>query len=75
MPAITLDQANAQLAAYLKAEERVLIGQSATVDGRSVAMADLVAIQRGIKLWTERVNELEQRALGRRRCVTVSPRW
>jgi len=75
MPAITLETAQASLAAYLAAEEKVLTGQSATVDGRTLQMADLNAIQRGVKLWEQRVNVLENKALGRGRCRTVSPRW
>lgn len=75
MPAITLETAQASLAAYLAAEEKVLTGQSATVDGRTLQMADLASIQRGVKLWEQRVNVLENKALGRGRCRTVSPRW
>lgn len=75
MPAITLEQANAQLTAYLAAETKVLLGQAATLDDRSITLADLKSIQAGVKLWTDRVNELSQRALGNKRCRTVSPRW
>lgn len=75
MPAITLEQANTQLAAYLAAETQVLLSQSATLEGRSVTKADLASIQTGIKLWSQRINELNARALGNTRCRTVSPRW
>ena len=75
MPAITLETAQAQLAAYLAAEEKVLLGQSATVDGRTLQLADLNAIQRGIKLWESRVDVLENKSLGRGRCRTVAPGW
>lgn len=75
MPAITLETAQAQLAAYLAAEEKVLLGQSGTVDGRSLTLADLDSIQRGIKLWEQRVDVLQNKALGRGRCRTVSARW
>lgn len=75
MPAITLETAQAQLAAYLAAEEKVLTGQSATIDGRTLQLADLASIQRGVKLWEQRVDVLENKALGRGRCRTVSARW
>lgn len=75
MPAFTLEQANTQLAAYLAAETRVLAGQSATLGDRSVTLADLGAIQKGIALWAGRVDEYSRTALGRSRCRTVVPRW
>lgn len=77
MPAITLDQAQAQLAAYLAAEEKLLTGgQSATLpNGNQLTLAELSQVQAGIKLWESRVNALEQTSLGRRRCRNVSPGW
>lgn len=76
MPAITLETAQAKLAAYLAAEEKVLTGQSATLpNGNQLTLADLSKIQAGVKLWEGRVDVLLNSAAGRGRCRTVSPRW
>lgn len=76
MAAFTLETAQAQLAAYLAAEEKVLLGQSASLpNGNQLTLADLGAVQAGVKLWAARVAELENRAAGRTRCRTVAPRW
>lgn len=75
MPAFTLETAQARLAAYLTAEEKVLVGQAGSIEGRSVTLADLDSIQAGIKLWAARVTDLENRAVGIGRCRNVSPRW
>ena len=76
MPAITLETAQAQLAAYLAAEEKVLLGQSATLpNGNHLTLADLSKIQAGVKLWEGRVDVLLNKATGRGRCRTVSARW
>jgi len=76
MSAFTLEQAQAQLDAYIAAETKVLGGQSAQLpNGNQLTLADLATIQAGIKLWAQRVNELSNRAAGRTRCRTVSPGW
>lgn len=75
MPAFTLEQANTQLAAYIAAETKVLAGQSATLGDRSVTLADLATIQKGILLWSARVDEANRSELRQSRCRTVSPRW
>lgn len=76
MPAITLETAQAKLAAYLAAEEKILTGQSAQLaNGNQLTMADLSKVQAGVKLWEQRVDVLENKALGRGRCRTVSARW
>lgn len=75
MPAFTLAQAQTQLAAYIAAETKVLAGQAATLGDRSVTLADLTAIQKGITTWEARVDKLSGTALGRSRCRTVTPRW
>lgn len=75
MAGITLEQAQSRLHAYLDAEAKVLIGQSAEIEGRKLTRADLDAIQRGIKLWDERCKALSMSAAGRGRSRTVSPRW
>lgn len=63
MAGITLAQAEAQLALYLAAEERVLAGQSYTINGRSLTRADLDSIQQGIDLWDRRVKRLSRGGL------------
>lgn len=75
MAAITLETAQAQLDAYIAAETKVLLGQAATVDGRTLTLADLNAIQRGIALWASRVDVATHAASGRGRCRTVAPGW
>lgn len=71
MAGITLVQAEAQLALYLAAEEKVLSGQSYEIAGRKLSRADLASIQAGIKTWDERVKELAARASSRGRSRTV----
>lgn len=73
MSGITLDQAQTQLAAYLAAETAVLTGQEYAIAGRRMRRADLPAIQDGIKLWNERVQQLTLAAQGRSRSRTISP--
>jgi hypothetical protein len=69
---ITLTQAQAQLDAYLAAETTVLSGQSYAIAGRQLTRANLNAIQDGIKIWNERVQNLTNSSQGRSRCRTVS---
>jgi hypothetical protein len=74
MSGITLTQAQAQLDAYLAAETAVLGGQEYKIAGRMMRRADLLAIQAGILLWNERVQNLTFAGQGRSRCITVAPR-
>lgn len=71
MAGITLVQAQAQLDAYLAAEAAVLTGQKYEIAGRMLMRADLAAIQSGIALWNQRVQQLSMRANGRSRARTV----
>jgi hypothetical protein len=73
MAGITLAQAEAQLALYLAAEEKVLSGQSYEIAGRKLTRADLETIQAGITTWNGRVTDLSARSssLGRSRTVVV----
>lgn len=75
MAGITLEQAQAQLQAYLDAEAAVLAGQSVQMGDRSLTLANLAAIQIGIKTWDERVKALAQAGAGRGRARTVTPGW
>jgi hypothetical protein len=71
MAGITLAQAEAQLALYLAAEEKVLAGQSYEIAGRRLTRADLAQIQTGITTWDTRVKTLSARASGRGRTRTI----
>lgn len=73
MAGITQEQAEAQLALYLEAEEKVLSGQSYEIAGRKLQRADLESIQAGITLWDRRVREIVARSStgGRSRTVVV----
>jgi len=73
MAGITLAQAQAQLDAYLAAETAVLGGQEYEIGGRRLKRADLQAIQAGINLWNQRVQDLTARASGRSRAVVPRP--
>lgn len=74
--AITLEQAQARLQAYLDAEEAVLTGQSYRMDmggsSRQLTRADLSSIQKGIELWQARVNQRSR--TGGLRVAEVIPR-
>jgi hypothetical protein len=71
MAGITLEQAQAQLDAYLAAEQAVLAGQEYEIAGRRLKRAHLVDIQQGIATWNTRVIALTQRAGGRGRARTL----
>lgn len=71
MAGITLEQAEAQLALYLDAEEKILAGQAVERAGKRLTRADLESVQRGIEIWNARVNRLA--AGGRISTVEVIP--
>lgn len=73
MAGITLAQAEAQLAAYLAAESAVLAKQSYTINGRSLTLADLDAIQKGIDVWQQRCTALSATVARGSRAVTIVP--
>lgn len=70
MAGITLAQAEARLAEYLTAEERVLAGQSYSIGQRSLTRADLGEIQNGISIWDARVQRLNRGGI---RVAAVTP--
>lgn len=74
MAGITLAQAEAKLAAYLAAEEKVLTGQKVEIDGEALTRANLEQIQKGIELWDGRVKKLTASA-GRGRARAMAPGW
>jgi hypothetical protein len=73
MAGITLAQAEAKLAEYLAAETAVLSKQSYSIGGRALTLADLEAIQAGIKIWNDRATALGSVADGRGRLRTIVP--
>lgn len=75
MAGLTLEQAEAQLAKYLAAEENVLLNQSYEISGRKLTRANLAEIQTGIKMWNDRVKDLSEKAAGRNRSLTIRPGW
>jgi hypothetical protein len=68
---ITLEQAQAQLNAYLAAEKAVLSGQRYEIAGRMLQRANLAEIQAGIDTWDARVKRLSLRAAGYSRSRTI----
>jgi hypothetical protein len=60
MAGITLSQAEAKLAEYLAAETAILLGQSYSMNGKSLSRADLEAVQQGIEIWDARVKRLSR---------------
>jgi hypothetical protein len=75
MPGITLEQAAAQLALYLAAEAAVLTKQSYKIGERQLTLADLEAIQQGIKTWNDRVQSLTPVAGRSARSRTIVAGW
>lgn len=68
---ITLEQAQAQLNAYLAAESAVLASQSYEIAGRKLTRANLSEIQAGINIWDARVKKLDRSARGSSRARTI----
>ena len=64
MAGITLEIAQAKLDQYLVAEQKILLGQETDMDGDRMTLADLAAVQAGIKIWDNRVKELTPAAAG-----------
>lgn len=75
MAGITLAQAEAQLAAYLTAETKVLGSQRYELAGRMLTRADLQEIRAGIQYWDAKVKNLSINAAGRSRSRTIVPGW
>jgi hypothetical protein len=76
MAGITLATAQAQLDAYVAAETAILTKaqEYVTVGGRRLKRADLPAIQAGITLWNQRVQDLTARQR-RGRYVVPAPNF
>lgn len=75
MAGITLAQAEAQLAKYIEAEDKVLQGQSYMIGSRQLTRANLFHIRNSIEYWDMKVKDLSAMARGRGRARIVAPRW
>lgn len=62
MAGIDLATAEAQLAAALDAETKILAGQSVSLDGRSLTRANLAEVGERIKTWDQRCKRLAGRS-------------
>lgn len=71
MAGITLEQAQAQLNAWLAASLAVAQGQSYEIAGRRLARADAAEVTRNVQYWQQQVSLLMSRAVGRSRSRTV----
>lgn len=74
MAGITLEMAKAKLQQYLDAEAKILSGQKVVMDGDELTMADLAAVQQGIKIWDERCQRLDPANARPIRVMEVIPR-
>lgn len=73
MPGITLAQAEAKLATWMEADERVATGQSYSIGGRSLSRVDAAEIRERIDYWDAKVKQLSASASGLRRTRYVTP--
>jgi hypothetical protein len=78
--AITLEQARAQLDAYLAAERATLLKQEYVIAGRRLTHADLAEIRAGVMQWRAIVGDLEGQAAaaagtGHSRVRRIAPGW
>lgn len=71
MAGITLAQAEAKLALYLSALDKIILGQKVEIDGQALTRANLADVERAINSWDQRVKTLSSAALGRGRSRTV----
>jgi hypothetical protein len=74
MAGISLSLAQTQLDAYLAAEIAILSGQEYVIGTRRLKRADLAAVQAGITLWNQRVQDLTARQR-RGRYVVPAPNF
>ena len=74
MAGISLGLAQTQLDAYLAAEIAILGGQEYVIGSRRLKRADLAAVQAGITLWNQRVQDLTARQR-RGRYVVPAPNF
>jgi len=66
MAGITLTQAEAKLATWLDAEDRVAQGQEYTIGSRTLKRADLKEVREQVQFWDGKVKELSRGTSGMR---------
>ena len=71
MAGITLEQAQAQLNAWLAASLAVSQGQSFEIAGWRLVRADAAEVMRSVQYWQQQVSLLARAASGRGRSRTV----
>jgi len=71
MAGITLAQAEAKLALYLSALDKIILGQKVEIDGQALTRANLDDVERAINSWDQRVKQLSASVSGRGRSRTV----
>lgn len=72
MAGITLAEAEAKLALWMAAEDKVASGQSYTINGRTLTRANLKEISDNIDRWDARVKRLSRGGARVRQVVPVS---
>jgi ABC-type thiamine transport system ATPase subunit len=71
MAGITLAMAEAKLSAWLDAEEKLTLGQSVSVEGRSLTRADLEHVGQRVAYWDRYCKRLGNRRSGLQRVVAA----
>lgn len=74
MAGISLEQAEAQLAAWIEASTKVASGQSYEIAGRKLTRVDADQIREMVTFWDDKVKELTAGGGRRRRTYTLVPR-
>jgi hypothetical protein len=73
MAGITLAQAEAKLALYLDALDKIILKQKVEIDGQALTRANLADVEQAIAMWDKRVKQLSVTAAGRGRMRTITP--
>jgi hypothetical protein len=63
MPTMTLAQAEAALAAWIAADRAVAQGQSYTIDGRSMTLANADTISKKIQFYERQISRLTHKGI------------
>ena len=58
MAGITLAQAEAKLTTWMAAMDKIAVGQSYSIGGRTLARADLREVQKQVEYWDNQVKRL-----------------
>lgn len=73
MAGITIAQAEAKLALYLSALDKIILGQKVEIDGQALTRANLADVESAINSWDQRVKQLSNSAAGRGRARVIFP--